>query len=205
MPAPHQWKRSLSGVLWCCAVLSLCLRMTAAHAQMPVTEGSTIHVYTNLLQIPVLILDRRHQELPPISPAKFTVQLGKDTPFRPRLVRLEDEDPITLAILLDGSSRDALLPLTQDALAEMASEHLHARDRVSVYAMDGCKFRRLATLGPPAGLPCATASPALLSGRHTKAGSAEQSPVSNLWGYGMPRSTSSARLPTSQEGEWCWL
>ncbi len=148
----------------CCTrkLLSLLCTLTTAalwalpcHAQnQPQTslaDGSTIHVYANLLQIPVLILSQKHQPLPPIDPAKFSVRLGKDQPFRPRLVRQEGEDPITLAILLDGSARDTLMPQMLESLPGMADKQLSGRDRVSLYAMDGCRLRRFITLLPASG------------------------------------------------------
>ena len=105
-------------------------------------------MYTNLMQIPVLILSRRHQPLPPLDAAKFTVQLDAKPPFTPKVVRLEGEDPITLAILLDNSSPDSLMQSLAESLPEMADKQLSGRDRVAVYGIDGCKLRRFSTLVP---------------------------------------------------------
>ena len=109
-------------------------------------EGSTLHVYSTLLQIPVLVLGSKHEALPPLDPASFLVSLGKNVPFKPLRVRLEGDDPVTLAILLDGSTGDSLVPLAADGLAAMAGERLRPQDRVAVYTMDGCKLRRMHTL-----------------------------------------------------------
>lgn len=122
-----------------------------SQAQTTIPEGGTIRVYANLMQIPVLILSQRHQSLPLIDATKFTVRLDTRQPFRPGVVRQQGDDPITLAILLDGSSPDALLPLLLESLPVMADRQLTGRDRVAVYGMDGCKLRRFSTLVPASG------------------------------------------------------
>lgn len=133
------------------ALLCVGLLAYGLHAQTPVSEGTTIRVYANLMQIPVLILSQRHQPLPPIDAAKFTVRLDARQPFLPKVVRLQGEDPITLAILLDGSWPDALMPLLLEGLPTMADRQLTGRDRLAVYAIDGCKLRRFSTLVPASG------------------------------------------------------
>ena len=123
------------------ALLALCSQATS---QQAVQAGATLRVYTNLLQIPVLILNGKHQPVPPIQADKFLLHIDNDAPFRPR-VRLEGEDPITLAVLIDGATDGPKLPRLAEGLAAMARTDLHAQDRVTLYGLDGCKLRR--TLG----------------------------------------------------------
>lgn len=140
--------RRVTGFWWL-ALLALWLALSfAAEAQTTVQPGTTLHVYAHLLQIPVLILDRHGELLPPIPAAEFSVRLGKEAPFKPGRVRLEGEDPITLVILVDNSARDTLLPEATTTLPIVADESMRAQDRVAVYAMDGCKLRRLSPLLP---------------------------------------------------------
>ena len=145
--APHVRVRSRLWRLVLALIVAWIASPCAGTAQTTVQEGSTLHVYSTLLQIPVLILSNKHQALPVIPAGDFQVTLGKDAPFKPRLVRLEGDDPITMAILLDGSSAGSLLPQSVDGLATMVRDHLQPHDRVAVYAMDGCKLLRLTALG----------------------------------------------------------
>ena len=128
-------------------VVLLCV-CTQAVSQQKVEAGTTLHVYTNLLQIPVLILNSGHQPVPFIEPDKFLLHIDRNPPFRPR-VRLEGEDPITLAVLIDGASEGPKLLDLSENLASMAHDQLHRQDRIAFYGLDGCKLRRTSTLRSP--------------------------------------------------------
>jgi hypothetical protein len=96
----------------------------------------TLHVYENLIQIPVLVLDPLGAPLAPIDPRRFAISIDSGPRFRPN-VRLEGDDPISLSILLDARGpEDDLLPMIDAAIAGLAPLSLHARDQVSVYALD---------------------------------------------------------------------
>jgi hypothetical protein len=104
----------------------------------------TLHAYTNLVQIPVLVLDHDNKQLPLIAPQRFFVSLDGGPRFRVTHVRLEGADPITLAILLDVSQPyPGLMRTIDDALGGLAPGSLHAKDHVSMYSMD-CHLRRSA-------------------------------------------------------------
>jgi hypothetical protein len=118
------------------------LAQTVASPPPAAGEVTTLHVYTNLLQIPVLVLDSYREPVKPIKPEKFTVQFDGGTPFRPRVVRLQGDDPITLAILIDGSRRNALLPELTSSLVSLVPKQLRPKDHVVVYSMDGCHLLR---------------------------------------------------------------
>jgi hypothetical protein len=97
---------------------------------------STLHVYENLIQIPVLVLDPQGAPLEPIDPRRFAISIDSGPRFRPT-VRLEGDDPISLSILLDARGpEDDLLPKIDAAIAGLAPLSLQARDQVSVYALD---------------------------------------------------------------------
>jgi len=97
----------------------------------------TLHVYTNLKQVPVLVLTHDYQRMKPIDPSGFRLSLDSGPQFRPTYVRREGDDPISLAILIDVSKPDnVLLPPLIQAIAALPPDFLHPQDRVSVYAID---------------------------------------------------------------------
>ena len=104
-------------------------------ADAPVT---VLHSYTNLIQVPVLVLRSSHKPLPPIAASKFGVSLNDGPVFRATHVRPEGDDPIALSILLDeGGSGMGFEPTIQGSIANLVPGSLHASDRVSIYVL-GC-------------------------------------------------------------------
>ena len=79
----------------------------------------TLRVYTNLMQVPVLVLTHDYQRMKPIDPSGFRLSLDAGPRFHSSYVRREGDDPISLAILIDASNPDnELLPqLIQPSLA----------------------------------------------------------------------------------------
>jgi hypothetical protein len=115
------------------------------------TPVAVFHAYTNLIQVPVLVLNSDHKPLPPIAEKKFAVSLDGGPAFTPTHVRAEGEDPITLSILLDVGGDDAqLMPQVEKALNGLTPALLHPRDRVSVYLL-GCSLQRFADDAPAGG------------------------------------------------------
>jgi hypothetical protein len=105
----------------------------------------TLHVYSNLVQIPTLVLDEDHKPMAPVGEKRFYVSLDSGPRFRATHARLEGDDPITLAVVLDVSQPfPALMPKMDAAVAALAPSWLKARDHVSVYSMD-CKLVRSAS------------------------------------------------------------
>jgi hypothetical protein len=102
--------------------------------------GYTLHVYVNLLQIPTLVLSPSFSQLPPINLDKFNISLDSGPRFHPTHIRLEGDDPIDLAILLDlsGDAFDLQSALSRSILA-FANQSLQPHDHVSIYAID-CLF-----------------------------------------------------------------
>jgi hypothetical protein len=103
----------------------------------------TLHVYTNLVQVPTLVLTMTDDRVgKPIAESRFSVSIDSGPWFRATHVRQEGDDPISLSILLDVSGDAAdLMPKIGDALGKLAPLLLHPRDRVSIYALD-CSLRR---------------------------------------------------------------
>ena len=110
----------------------------------------TLHVYSNLVQIPTLVLDEDRKPMAPIAEGKFFVSVDGGPRFRVTHVRLEGDDPITLAIVLDVSQPFPTLMAKMDAaLAGLAPLSLKAMDHVTVYSMD-CVLVRSAAADAPA-------------------------------------------------------
>jgi hypothetical protein len=76
-------------------------------AQTSESAGApTLHVYANLVQIPTLVLGSDHKPMARIDEQRFFVSLDGGRKFRVTHARLEGDDPISLAILMDLSQSD---------------------------------------------------------------------------------------------------
>ena len=140
-------------------LLSLSLLLAVPHIQAQVITPSaaqqatapqadespyTLHVYTDLVEIPTLVLSSTFQAFPLLRADTFNITLDSGPPFHPTHVRLEGDDPIDLAILLDTSS-DAytMQSVLRRSMLTFATEALRPQDQVSIYAID-CAFIRSA-------------------------------------------------------------
>jgi hypothetical protein len=85
--------------------VAACLTGTLLPAQdTPAQSGATptLHVYTDLVQIPVLVLDSWREKLSsPIAPNRFSISFNGGPWSRLRHVHREGNDPIDLSIVLD--------------------------------------------------------------------------------------------------------
>jgi hypothetical protein len=126
--------------------LALCLSGTRLAGQDTAGQDNTavltLHVATNLVRIPVLVLTPAHERLPaPIASNRFTIQFGDEPSFRPKYVRHEGDDPINLAFVVDARlPQENLLPKLDEAIANLAPSYLRAGDRISIYAIDCAKM-----------------------------------------------------------------
>ena len=129
------------------AALTGALNGTALMAQVvpqAVDSGvPTLHVYTNLVQVPTVVLTMTNDLIGnPIAENRFSVSIDSGRWFRATHVRQEGDDPISLSILLDvNGDTTALLPKIGEAIGKLAPLSLHPSDRVSVYAL-GCLLLR---------------------------------------------------------------
>jgi hypothetical protein len=120
----------------CCATL---LAQTPPVSQNePIQPIHTLHVYTNLIQIPTLVLGPNRERInKPIAESRFSVSIDGGSWFRATHVRMEGDDSITLSILLDARGDVAsLMPKINDAIANLAPLSLHSKDHVSIYTLD---------------------------------------------------------------------
>ena len=133
---------------WLCLCLlwiGLCMSQASLTAQsissqnQPAQSGAIpiLHMETNLVQIPVLVLTPALKKLSsPVASDRFSITFNSDTPFRPTYSRIEGADPIHLAIVLDTRSlKDDLLSKIDGAIAGLAPSFLHPNDLVSIYVM----------------------------------------------------------------------
>jgi hypothetical protein len=106
----------------------------AAKAEDQIT---TLHVYTNSIQIPAVVLGPNRQWLSPIAPDKFSVSIDSGPWFRATHVRREEDDPISLAILLDANGESTeLFQGVEEAITKAKVFPLRPEDRISVYGLD---------------------------------------------------------------------
>jgi hypothetical protein len=138
----------------CAAASLLCLQAGLAGASAQAASGErgapakgadgvpTLHVYSNLVQIPTLVLDENRAPVAPVSERRFFVSLDGGPRFRVTHARLEGDDPISLAIVLDVSQPfPSVMQKAEEAFAALSPEWLKPHDHVTVYAMD-CKLSR---------------------------------------------------------------
>ncbi len=127
-----------------------------AHAQgTPVPSADapyTLHVYQDLLQLPILVLNRAQKSYTGLSAAQFTLRLDDGPPFHPRHTRLEGDDPLAVALVVDASQPSTLLLAKKlEALPPtQLAEGLSPADTFSMYALD-CHLVRSADNLPYAG------------------------------------------------------
>jgi hypothetical protein len=132
------------------ALTALGVSTLAAQNGQPARDDNvpTLRVYSNLVQIPTLVLGKNQQAIPPIAESRFFVSIDGGPKFRVTHARREGDDPISLAILLDLSRPTAkLMERIDDAIAELAALSLTARDELGVYALD-CQLSRISVQDP---------------------------------------------------------
>jgi hypothetical protein len=137
-------------LLWGSALSDSSGGVLVAQNKPTVPDGGvpTLHVYANTIQIPVLVLESDRGRLAkPIAASRFWVNFNEGPWFHATHVRLEEDDPISLSILLDAGTAPGLMPKIDDAIANLAPLSLHAKDHVSVYALD-CELTRSANNVP---------------------------------------------------------
>lgn len=141
--------------------LGLCVMLggmaAAQNVQVPLPQKPaqddavpTLHVYTDLVQVPTLVLRKDARPLAgPEAEGKFYVSFDGGPKFRATHARLEGDDPITLAILMDlRQPFPQLMDHFGGAVAGLSPVWLTARDRVSIYS-EGCSFVRSAADAVP--------------------------------------------------------
>ena len=113
--------RRACGVALLLTAVSSAQNTVAAPAPEQASEPiATLHVYTNLAQMPVLVLTPLREEMKPVTEARFRLSIDGGQPFKPTHVRREADDPLSLAILIDTTKpRFDLLPKVEDAIVSL--------------------------------------------------------------------------------------
>ncbi|GAC1364847.1 MAG: hypothetical protein NVSMB3_13410 [Acidobacteriaceae bacterium] len=107
----------------------------AGHAQDEAVP--TLHIYANLVQVPVLVLSPSRERTKPVDGGRFFVSIDSGPQFRATHVRREGEDPISMAVVLDLSGASTkLMPRFEAAFAALAPMSLRPQDHVTIYALD---------------------------------------------------------------------
>lgn len=127
-----------------------CGLLPAISAQSPSANSPyTFHVYEDLVQVPTLVLNSGEEPYPNLRENDFSIKLDGGPAFHPRHVRMEGEDPISLAVVADLGSKDltSLAGQLGSAAATASKGWLTPRDRISIYAA-GCSMVRTALDAP---------------------------------------------------------
>jgi hypothetical protein len=107
-----------------------------------VVPTPTLHAYANLIQIAALVLNKDQAVIKDVPEHSFSLSLDRGRRFQPSHVRVEGDDPISLAIVMDVSGEeDSLLMWIDGALAQLAERSLRPGDRVALYAVN-CTWKR---------------------------------------------------------------
>jgi len=132
--------------LWKAGLFAVSGAIGLAAQEQPTSHDEpihTLHVYTDLVQVPTLVLGGNRKPLKtPLPEKRFSVSIDYGPWFQVTHARQEGNDPISLSILLDTSGPAAdLMPKISDAISALAPSSLSARDHVSIYAID-CDLTR---------------------------------------------------------------
>jgi hypothetical protein len=149
LPALH-----IAALLLLSAASTLCAQPPQSDPPPPPAGPTfTLHVYDRLVQLPTLVLSPDHEPLPPLEATNFNVSLDGGPRFHPSSIRLEGDDPLSLAIFLDlsGSQNDLLYTLGP-SLADWLTHSLRPNDRITIYAGDCTLIRSGKNLSPDAAI-----------------------------------------------------
>jgi len=133
--------------------VAFAVTLQPANAQTEAVQGTTpdstytLHAYTDLLELPTLVLTPLHGNYVGLTNENFSLSIGQGPAFHPTNVRREGNDSITLAILFDFTTDDNSMftsfakALFAKPLSKPTADLLSSHDYVSVYAYD-CELVR---------------------------------------------------------------
>jgi hypothetical protein len=108
----------------------------------PPAKLYTLHVYANLIQVPTLVLTPQLALIHSLTREQFSISLDDGPRFHPTKMRMEGDDPIEFALLMDASGdQEDLLTTFARSFGKLVPKYLHANDHLSVFAVD-CKLVR---------------------------------------------------------------
>src|SRR5215831_14322206 len=144
--ARRAWVACLVAALWFVPAQPADAQTKPAQGTTP-GSAYTLHAYTDLLELPTLVLTPLHGNYVGLTNENFTMSIGEGPTFHPASVRRQGNDPITLAILFDLTTDDNSMftsfakAMFAKPMLKPAADLLSARDHISVYAYD-CKLVR---------------------------------------------------------------
>jgi hypothetical protein len=120
-----------------CSVIGL------GQAASPPSETPTIHVTTDLIEVPVLSLKPPFQPVSGLNRSNFTIRLDGGPAFHPSYVRRQGNEPLSLSMLVDAEASEQwhLSTALQTAIGNVPSDLLHDTDRLSFF-VSGCRLVR---------------------------------------------------------------
>src|SRR5665213_187340 len=140
-------RRRSAIVLAAAAVFATVLPAVRAQQQdgpPPPPNLYTLHVYTNLMQFPTVVLGPDLKPIPPVPREKFDITLDGGPVSHPTNIRTEGAAPISLAVLLDaGGEQSGVLRAFAQSFPQLLPGSLHPDDRISIYAVDCTVMRSL--------------------------------------------------------------
>jgi hypothetical protein len=114
-----------------------------SQASSPPSGIPTIHVTTDLIQVPVLVLRPPFRIAAGLSRNNFSVSLDGGPSFQPSYVRPEGAEPIGLSVLVfaEPDEPEQLAGGLQAAIQAWPADLLHNTDKLSIY-VSGCHLLR---------------------------------------------------------------
>jgi VWFA-related protein len=139
MHARRTFEYALAAALILCVPIPRLPAQASPSTSAPPPDLYTLHVYANLAQVPTLVINPDGRPFPQLTRDQFFVSLDGGTLFHPSQLRIEGDDAISLAIIIDDSgSQSHFITNIAETLSRLAPKDLHAKDHVSIYAID-CK------------------------------------------------------------------
>jgi hypothetical protein len=144
--------RPLSSFILLLTAMCAANPLLAQEALQPTPSNSmpyTLHLYARLVELPTMIFLNRGRKPPVLEPQQIDIKLNAEPPFHPTSLRIEGDDPLSIAILFDvsGDQRD-LLSAFQKQLSPWVTSSLRPQDRVSLYTVD-CDLFHTSENAPP--------------------------------------------------------
>ncbi|MFC6646872.1 hypothetical protein ACFQBQ_15050 [Granulicella cerasi] len=132
-----------------CKLFFLLATSAPAFAQAE-DPGYTLHVYTDRIQFAALILDKDAQPLEHLRREDIDLSLDSGKSFHPTDLRVEGDDPMELAVLLeDANSQTPFLNAFIEQFAALAPTLLKPQDSLRIFAVDCSVFETQPSFSNP--------------------------------------------------------
>jgi len=139
MPARRTLAYSLAVALILFVSIPKLRAQASPSTSAPPPDLYTLHVYANLAQVPTLVINPDGKPFPQLTRDQFFVSLDGGALFHPSQLRIEGDDAISLAIIVDDSGTQThFITNIAETLSKLVPKDLHPKDHVSIYAID-CK------------------------------------------------------------------